>query len=157
TNGPRPLRHPPTNFRLTPTGRFGLRWLGSTTDRGMPAVFVRPAAEGAKPGPRSPSVTSRFRERPRGQDVNALLALSRDIDAVNFRIGKVLSWLILAAVIVSATNAIIRKLFDTSSNAWLELQWVLFGTVFLLCSSWTMLANEHIRIDIVNNLLPKRT
>jgi TRAP-type mannitol/chloroaromatic compound transport system permease small subunit len=89
--------------------------------------------------------------------VNALLALSRVIDAVNFRIGKVLSWLILAAVIVSATNAIIRKLFDTSSNAWLELQWVLFGTVFLLCSSWTMLANEHIRIDIVNNLLPKRT
>jgi len=89
--------------------------------------------------------------------VNALLALSRVIDAVNFRIGKVLSWLILAAVIVSATNAVIRKLFDTSSNAWLELQWVLFGTVFLLCSSWTMLANEHIRIDIVNNLLPKRT
>jgi len=89
--------------------------------------------------------------------VNALLALSRVIDAVNFRIGKVLSWLILAAVVVSATNAVIRKLFDTSSNAWLELQWVLFGTVFLLCSSWTMLANEHIRIDIVNNLLPKRT
>src|SRR5215468_5808042 len=100
---------------------------------------------------------STFRERPRGQDVNALLALSRVIDAVNFRIGKVLSWLILAAVVVSATNAVIRKLFDTSSNAWLELQWVLFGTVFLLCSSWTMLANEHIRIDIVNNLLPKRT
>ena len=89
--------------------------------------------------------------------MNALLALSRVIDAVNFRIGKVLSWLILAAVVVSATNAVIRKLFDTSSNAWLELQWVLFGTVFLLCSSWTMLANEHIRIDIVNNLLPKRT
>src|SRR5262249_61670751 len=99
---------------------------------------------------------SRFRERPRGQDVNALLALSRVIDAVNLHIGKILSWLILAAVIVSATNAVIRKLFDTSSNAWLELQWVLFGAVFLLCSSWTLLANEHIRIDIVNNLLPKR-
>jgi len=89
--------------------------------------------------------------------VNALLALSRVIDAVNFRIGKILSWLILAAVVVSATNAIIRKLFDTSSNAWLELQWVLFGTVFLLCSSWTLLSNEHIRIDIVNSMLPKRT
>jgi TRAP-type mannitol/chloroaromatic compound transport system permease small subunit len=89
--------------------------------------------------------------------VNALLALSRVIDAVNFRIGKVLSWLVLAAVIVSATNAVIRKVFDTSSNAWLELQWVLFGMVFLLCSSWTMLSNEHIRIDIVNNLLSKRT
>ena len=89
--------------------------------------------------------------------MNAFLALSRVIDAVNFRIGKVLSWLVLAAVIVSATNAVIRKVFDTSSNAWLELQWVLFGMVFLLCSSWTMLSNEHIRIDIVNNLLSKRT
>jgi TRAP-type mannitol/chloroaromatic compound transport system permease small subunit len=88
--------------------------------------------------------------------VSALLGFSRVIDAITLRIGKVLSWLILAAVIVSATNAVIRKVFDMSSNAWLELQWVLFGAVFLLCSSWTLLANEHIRIDIVNNILPKR-
>ena len=59
-------------------------------------------------------------------------------------------------VIISATNATIRKVFDTSSNAWLELQWVLFGTIFLLCSPWTLLSNEHIRIDIINSLLPKR-
>ncbi|WP_137046740.1 TRAP transporter small permease subunit [Pseudolabrys sp. FHR47] len=71
-------------------------------------------------------------------------------------IGKRLAWLILAAVLVSAVNATVRKLFDTSSNSWLELQWVLFGVVFLLCSPWTLLANEHIRIDIVNNLMPKR-
>ncbi|HEY1311022.1 MAG TPA: TRAP transporter small permease subunit, partial [Pseudolabrys sp.] len=64
--------------------------------------------------------------------------------------------LILAAVIVSAANATVRKIFDTSSNSWLELQWVLFSIVFLLCSPWTLLANEHIRIDIVNNMLPKR-
>jgi TRAP-type mannitol/chloroaromatic compound transport system permease small subunit len=88
--------------------------------------------------------------------VGALLKVSRAIDAVNFRIGKWLAWLILAAVIVSAGNAVIRKVFDTSSNAWLELQWYLFSTVFLLCASWTLLANEHIRIDIVNNLFPKR-
>lgn len=88
--------------------------------------------------------------------MNALLGVSRVIDAINFRIGKWLSWLILAAVIVSATNATIRKVFDTSSNAWLELQWVLFGIVFLLCSPWTLLANEHIRIDIVNSLFSKR-
>jgi TRAP-type mannitol/chloroaromatic compound transport system permease small subunit len=50
----------------------------------------------------------------------------------------------------------VRKTLDTSSNSWLELQWVLFSVVFLLCSPWTMLDNEHIRIDIVNNLLPKR-
>ena len=88
--------------------------------------------------------------------MNSLLSVSRVIDAINFRIGKILAWLILAAVIVSAVNAIIRKLFDVSSNSWLELQWVLFSIVFLLCSPWTLLANEHIRIDIVNNLLPKR-
>ena len=67
-----------------------------------------------------------------------------------------MAWLILAAVIVSAVNATVRKIFDTSSNSWLELQWVLFSIVFLLCSPWTLLANEHIRIDIVNNQLPKR-
>ena len=88
--------------------------------------------------------------------MGALLGVSRVIDAINFRIGKILAWLILAAVIVSTVNAIIRKVFDMSSNAWLELQWVLFGAVFLLVASWTLMANEHIRIDIVNNALPQR-
>ncbi len=88
--------------------------------------------------------------------VKALLPISRGIDAVNTWLGKYLAWLILAAVIVSATNATVRKIFDISSNSWLELQWVLFSIVFLLCSPWTLLCNEHIRIDIVNNLLPKR-
>lgn len=88
--------------------------------------------------------------------LKALLPLTRAIDAVTTWIGKRLSWLIIAAVLVSAVNATVRKVFDTSSNAWLELQWVLFSIVFLLCSPWTLLANEHIRIDIVNNLLPKR-
>ena len=88
--------------------------------------------------------------------LKALLPLTRAIDAMNTWLGRRLAWLILAAVIVSAGNATIRKVFDTSSNSWLELQWVLFSVVFLLCSPWTLLANEHIRIDIVNNLLPKR-
>ena len=88
--------------------------------------------------------------------MEGLLKLSRAIDAVNFRIGKVLSWLILIVVIISAANATVRKVFDMSSIAWLELQWVLFGAIFLLCSPWTLLSNEHIRIDIVNNMLPKR-
>jgi TRAP-type mannitol/chloroaromatic compound transport system permease small subunit len=88
--------------------------------------------------------------------LEALLPLSRRIDAMNAWLGKYVSWLILAAVFVSAANATIRKIFDTSSNSWLELQWVLFSIVFLLCSPWTLLANEHIRIDIVNNLLPKK-
>jgi TRAP-type mannitol/chloroaromatic compound transport system permease small subunit len=85
-----------------------------------------------------------------------LLPVARAIDATTAWIGKRLAWLILAAVIVSALNATVRKVFDTSSNSWLELQWVLFSMVFLLCSPWTLLANEHIRIDIVNNMLPKR-
>jgi len=89
--------------------------------------------------------------------VQGLLAFSRIIDAINLRLGKILAWALLAAVLLSTGNAIIRKVFDTSSNAWLELQWILFAVVFLLCSPWTLLSNEHIRIDIVNNMLPKRT
>jgi TRAP-type mannitol/chloroaromatic compound transport system permease small subunit len=88
--------------------------------------------------------------------LQSLLKLSRGIDAFTRWTGKRLAWLILLAVVVSAVNAIVRKLFDTSSNSWLELQWVLFSIVFLLCSPWTLLDNEHIRIDIVNQMLPKR-
>jgi TRAP-type mannitol/chloroaromatic compound transport system permease small subunit len=92
----------------------------------------------------------------RTQALQSLLKLSRGIDAFTKWTGKRLAWLILLAVVVSALNAIVRKTFDTSSNSWLELQWVLFSIVFLLCSPWTLLDNEHIRIDIVNNMLPKR-
>jgi len=82
--------------------------------------------------------------------------LSGGIDAFTRWTGKRLAWLILVAVIISAINAIVRKTFDTSSNSWLELQWVLFSVVFLLCSPWTLLDNEHIRIDIFNTMMPKR-
>ena len=88
--------------------------------------------------------------------MQSLLQMSRGIDAFTRWTGKRLAWLILLAVVVSALNAIVRKSFDTSSNSWLELQWVLFSIVFLLCSPWTLLDNEHIRIDIVNNTLPKQ-
>jgi TRAP-type mannitol/chloroaromatic compound transport system permease small subunit len=87
--------------------------------------------------------------------LKALLPATRVVDAITTWIGRRVAWLILAAVVVSAANATVRKIFDTSSNSWLELQWVLFSIVFLLCSPWTLLANEHIRIDIVNNMLPK--
>jgi TRAP-type mannitol/chloroaromatic compound transport system permease small subunit len=85
-----------------------------------------------------------------------LLPVTRAIDTMNAWLGRHVAWLILAAVLVSAINASIRKIFDTSSNSWLELQWVLFSVVFLVCSPWTLLSNEHIRIDIVNNLFPQR-
>ena len=88
--------------------------------------------------------------------MQALLAFSRVIDAINSRLGKWLAWALLAAVLISAANAIIRKLFDMSSNTWLEMQWILFSVVFLLCSPWTLLNNEHIRIDIINNMFPNK-
>lgn len=87
--------------------------------------------------------------------MQSLLKFSRGIDAFTKWTGKRLAWLILVAVVVSTVNAIIRKSFDTSSNSWLELQWLLFSIVFLLCSPWTLLDNEHIRIDIVSNMMPK--
>ena len=86
--------------------------------------------------------------------MGGLLGLSRVIDKLNEFIGRSVAWLILLAVLISAGNAIVRKLFDTSSNAWLEMQWWLFGMVFLLCAPWTLMSNEHIRIDIVNSLMP---
>src|SRR5688572_26291797 len=92
-----------------------------------------------------------------GGSVSGLLGISRLIDFLNERIGKITAWAIVVAILVSAINAIIRKVFGTSSNAWLELQWYLFGAVFMLCASWTLRVNEHIRIDIVSNRLKKRT
>lgn len=88
--------------------------------------------------------------------MQSLLKLSRGIDALNTWIGRNVAWLVIVAVLVSSVNATVRKLFDESSNSWLELQWVLFSIVFLLCAPWTLLSNEHIRIDIVNSFWPKK-
>ena len=85
-----------------------------------------------------------------------LLALSGTIDRLNEFLGKWVSWLILLAILVSAANAVIRKVFDVSSNAWLELQWYLFGAAFMLAAAYTLKQNEHIRIDIVYGLFPRR-
>jgi len=85
-----------------------------------------------------------------------LLRISRLIDAVNNGIGKLVYWLVLVAVVVSAGNAVVRYTFNNSSNAWLELQWYLFSAIFLLCSGYTLLRNEHIRIDIVLGRFSKR-
>ena len=89
--------------------------------------------------------------------MQTLLRLSRTIDWVTMMIGRGVAWLIVVAAVISAGNAIIRKLFDSSSNAWLESQWWLFSIAFLLAAPWTLAQNEHIRIDILNNRLSART
>ena len=85
-----------------------------------------------------------------------LLSLSRLIDAMNERVGRTIYWLILVAVLVSAGNAIVRYAFNRSSNAWLEIQWYLFSAVFLFCAGYTLLHNQHVRIDVITGHLSKR-
>ena len=89
--------------------------------------------------------------------MQALLVIARSIDRITEAIGKSVMWLILAAILISATNAILRKAFNMSSNAWLELQWYLFGAAFLLASAYTLQQNEHIRIDIFYGSRSRRT
>ncbi len=88
--------------------------------------------------------------------MNGLLTLSRAIDWLNERVGRAVYWCVLVAVLISAGNAMIRKAFDMSSNAWLEIQWYLFSAVFLLCAGYTLLRNEHVRIDVIAGMLAKR-
>jgi len=88
--------------------------------------------------------------------MRGLLGLSRAIDALNETVGKLTYWLILAAVLISCGNALVRYGLDTSSNAWLEIQWYLFSFVFLFCAGYTLLHNQHVRIDILSGMLSAR-
>jgi TRAP-type mannitol/chloroaromatic compound transport system permease small subunit len=89
--------------------------------------------------------------------VNALLALSRLIDRVSERVGRTVLWLVLVAVLISAANATVRKIFNYSSNSFLEIQWYLFSLIFLFCAGYTLKNNEHVRIDIITGRLSART
>ena len=89
--------------------------------------------------------------------MQGLLKLSSLIDWLSERLGRGLMWLILAAVIISAGNAIVRKAFDMSSNALLEIQWYLFASVFMLGSGFAFLKNAHVRIDFISNHLSAKT
>jgi len=88
--------------------------------------------------------------------VTALLKLSALIDTCNEWIGKATMWLVLAAVVISSGNAVMRKAFDIGSNAYLEIQWYLFSAVFLLGSGYVWLRNAHVRIDFISSRLSKR-
>ena len=85
-----------------------------------------------------------------------LLRLSGLVDALNERVGHLSYWLILVAVLVSAGNAVVRYTLNTSSNAWLEIQWYLFSAVFLFCAGYTLLHNQHVRIDVISGRMSKR-
>ena len=85
-----------------------------------------------------------------------MLAMAQAIDAFNERVGKLTHWLILVAVLISAGNAVTRYSLDMSSNAWLEVQWYLFSAVFLFCAGYTLLHNQHVRIDIVSGRFSRR-
>lgn len=86
-----------------------------------------------------------------------LLTLSRRIDALNEFVGRSAAWLVLAAVAISAINAVVRKAFNVGSNAFLEIQWYLFAGVFLLAAGYTMLRQEHVKIDVIAGRFSKRT
>lgn len=92
----------------------------------------------------------------RGFIMQILLSISRLIDAINHLVGKSAMWLILAATLISAGNAIVRKVFGTSSNAWLEIQWYLFAAVFMLGGGYAFLKNAHVRIDFISNKFSDR-
>ena len=87
----------------------------------------------------------------------AWMQLSRGIDRLTEFVGRWVAWLVLAAVLISAGNAIVRKVFNTSSNAWLEVQWYLFAAVFLLAAGYTLLRQEHVKIDVLISRFSRRT
>jgi TRAP-type mannitol/chloroaromatic compound transport system permease small subunit len=89
--------------------------------------------------------------------VGSLIKMSSLIDALNERIGRSAIWLVLIAALISATNAVVRKVFSVSSNAFLEIQWYLFAGIFLLGAAYTLRHNEHVRIDVLSSRFSKRT
>jgi TRAP-type mannitol/chloroaromatic compound transport system permease small subunit len=89
--------------------------------------------------------------------MQALLKFSKAVDWLNAQVGKYVIWLILASTVISAVNAIVRKVFNTSSNAYLEVQWYLFAAAFLLAAGYTLFNGEHVKIDVIYHRLPKRT
>jgi TRAP-type mannitol/chloroaromatic compound transport system permease small subunit len=89
--------------------------------------------------------------------VSFLLSVSRLIDRLSERIGHTFYWLVLATVLISAANAVVRKTFNISSNAFLEIQWYLFSAIFLFLAGYTLLRNDHVRIDVIAHRLSRRT
>src|SRR5687767_3445233 len=88
--------------------------------------------------------------------MRALLGFSRAVDGLNTFVGRYVIWLILASTVISGVNAVVRKVFNISSNAYLEVQWYLFAASFLLAAGYTLLQQEHVKIDVIYNKFSKR-
>jgi TRAP-type mannitol/chloroaromatic compound transport system permease small subunit len=127
---------------LAPRATFTIAAFRSVPGRALP---TRPIARHGPP------------RKPQEPTLTALLRLSGLIDKINLLLGKVIMWLVLGAVVISAGNAILRKTFNIGSNAWLEIQWYLFAGVFMLGVGYVMLKNAHVRIDFISSKLSKRT
>jgi TRAP-type mannitol/chloroaromatic compound transport system permease small subunit len=131
-----------------------LRWTGS--DFPYRLGLPRPAGQYARPTAEKAPIQRA--EHMRGIPMQPLLALARLIDRISAAIGRGVMWLIFASILISAANAVVRKIApQLASNAWLELQWYLFGALFLLASGYTLLKNGHVRVDILAQKLPRRT
>ena len=89
--------------------------------------------------------------------MQALLKFSKGVDWLSGQIGKYVVWLILASTVISGVNAVVRKAFNTSSNAFLEVQWYLFAASFLLAAGYTLLQGEHVKVDVISSRFSKRT
>ena len=130
----------------------------------LSCAVARVTTGGSLPGMRSrvgPAEWKRKRLAPwkskMARVLTCFLKISNIIDAANERIGRATCWLVLLAVLISSTNAVVRYVFSTSSNAWLELQWYLLAAIIMLCAGYTLRHNEHVRIDIVFSRLRERT
>jgi TRAP-type mannitol/chloroaromatic compound transport system permease small subunit len=115
-------------------------------------TLARWSAGPDKPRGRGKSLSSQG-----GLFLSPLLSLSRLIDRLNEKVGQLFFWLVLITVLVSAANAVVRKLFNYSSNGLLEIQWYFFSAIFLFLAGYTLLRNEHVRIDVIAGRLSKRT
>jgi TRAP-type mannitol/chloroaromatic compound transport system permease small subunit len=128
--------------------RFGAGWPPEPAP-GAHRVAIVTAAD-------APQTRPRPGHRCGGNLVSSLLSVSRLIDRLSERIGHAFYWLVLAAVLISAANAVVRKAFNFSSNAFLEIQWYLFSAIFLFLAGYTLLRNDHVRIDVISHRLSKR-
>src|SRR5689334_13148404 len=130
--------------------------VGKVGDSSIPVALPVASCSGER-CPGDAHIIAASRLSPAGGPVSFLLSVSRLIDRLSERVGHTFYWLVLATVLISAGNAVVRKAFNYSSNSLLEIQWYLFSTIFLFLAGYTLMRNDHVRIDVIAHRLSKRT